>query len=192
MVTLDRIFLRAFLGVNSICRHRLIGCLVCVYNETPTKSIPKDKGIRRETESIASIEIHAKETAQVSRGITDIPDGGARLIPMSAYIFGFEYLEAIGREDMDQVFRHLELGLGVIGIYIRFMYDNIVRPRGLEARFGFLAPNTVNSGLIVTRLDYVIAYVLGLFMAIKDTEKLFLLPYNTGNGGHWLLVGINL
>ena len=62
------------------------------------------------------------------------------------------------------------------------MYDNIVRSRGLEARFGFLAPNTVNSGLIVTRPDDVIAYVLGLFVASKDTEKLFFLPYNTDNG----------
>ena len=62
------------------------------------------------------------------------------------------------------------------------MYDNIVRPRGLEARFGFLAPNTANSGLIVTRADDVIAYVLDLFVASKDTEKLFFLPYNTDNG----------
>ena len=62
------------------------------------------------------------------------------------------------------------------------MYDKIVRPRGLEARFGFLAPNTVNSGLIVTRPDDIISYVLGLFVASKDTKKLFFLPYNTGNG----------
>ena len=62
------------------------------------------------------------------------------------------------------------------------MYGNIVRPRGLEARFGFLAPNTVNFGLIVTRLDDVISYVLSLFVASKDTEKLFFLPYNTDNG----------
>ena len=59
-------------------------------------------------------------------GITDIPDGGTRLIPMSADIFGFEYLEAIGREDMEQVFRHLELGLGVIGIYIRYTPINFI------------------------------------------------------------------
>ena len=62
------------------------------------------------------------------------------------------------------------------------MYDNIVRPCGLEARFGFLAPNTVNSGLIVTRPNDVIAYVLDLFVASKDTEKFFFFPYNTGNG----------
>ena len=45
---------------------------------------------------------------------------------MSADIFGFEYLEAIGREDMEKVFRHYELGLGVIGIYIRYTLINFV------------------------------------------------------------------
>ena len=57
-----------------------------------------------------------------------------------------------------------------------------MRPRGLEERFAFLAPNTVNAGLIVTKPDDVISYVLGLFMVSKDTKKLFFLPYNTGNG----------
>ena len=57
---------------------------------------------------------------QTYLGITDILDGGSCLIPISADIFGFEYMEAIGREDMEQVFRHLELGLGVIGTYIRY------------------------------------------------------------------------
>ena len=59
-------------------------------------------------------------------GITNIPDGGTRLIPMSADIFGFEYLEAIGREDMEHVFRHLELGLGVISIYIGYTLINFI------------------------------------------------------------------
>ena len=75
---------------------------------------------------------HKKTTAQFRSclrtylGITDILDGGTRLISMSADIFGFEYFEAIGREDMEQVFRHLELGLGVIGIYIRYTPINFV------------------------------------------------------------------
>ena len=75
---------------------------------------------------------HKKNTAQFRSclrtylGITNIPDGGTRLIPMSADIFGFEYLEAIGREDMEQVFIHLELGLVVIGTYIRYTLINFV------------------------------------------------------------------
>ncbi|XP_058739233.1 uncharacterized protein LOC131611147 [Vicia villosa] len=66
-----------------------------------------------------------------------------------------------------------------------------MRPRGLEERFAFLAPNTINAGLIKTKPNDVIAYVLDSSVASKDTEKLFFLPYNTGNGGHWLLVAIN-
>ncbi|XP_058766939.1 uncharacterized protein LOC131640562 [Vicia villosa] len=85
---------------------------------------------------------------------------------MKADIFGYEYMEAIGREDMDQVFKHLELCLGVIDTYIRFLYDKVTRPRGLEERFAFLGPNTVNLGLIITKPDEVI-------------------------DGHWLLVAIN-
>ena len=57
-----------------------------------------------------------------------------------------------------------------------------MRPRGLEQRFAFLSPMNINSLLIVQKPDEVMAYVLLLFMASKDTEKLFFLPYNTGNG----------
>ena len=56
-----------------------------------------------------------------------------------------------------------------------------MRPRGLEERFAFLAPNIVNAVLIKTKPVDVIMYVLDLFVARKDLEKLFFLPYNTGN-----------
>ena len=45
---------------------------------------------------------------------------------MEEGIFGFEYLETIGREDMEQVFKHLEIGLGVIDTYIRYTPINFV------------------------------------------------------------------
>ena len=92
--------------------------------------------------------MHAKETQKVSRGkktaaskkptsqyrsclqtyigITYILIGGTRLIPVKADIFGYEYMEAIGREDIDQVFQHLTLGLGVIDTYIRYTPINFV------------------------------------------------------------------
>ena len=63
---------------------------------------------------------------QTYLGITNISDGGTRLISMSADIFGYEYMEAIGREYMDQVFQHLTLGLGVIDTYIRYTPINFV------------------------------------------------------------------
>ena len=58
-----------------------------------------------------------------------------------------------------------------------------MRPRGLEQRFAFLSPMNINVWLIVQKPDDIMAYVLRLFMANKDTEKLYFLPYNTGN---WL------
>ncbi|XP_058746912.1 uncharacterized protein LOC131619890 [Vicia villosa] len=116
-------------------------------------------------------------------GITDIPDGGTCLIPMNAHIFGFEYMEAIGREDMDQIFKHLELGLSVISIYIKFPYDKVMRPRGLEERFTFLAPNTVNAWLIKTKPDDVIA-VLQAFRSQRDIQ----VPKSRANNITWIRV----
>ena len=49
------------------------------------------------------------------------------------------------------------------------MYDKLMRPRGLEQRFAFLSPMNINSLLIVQKPDEVMAYVLRLFMASKDT-----------------------
>ena len=45
---------------------------------------------------------------------------------MKAYIFSYEYMEAIGREYMDQVLQHLTLGLGVMDTYIRYTLINFV------------------------------------------------------------------
>ena len=55
-------------------------------------------------------------------------------------------------------------------------------PHGLEQRFGFLCPMRINLGLIISKPDEVRAHVLERFMANKDQEKLFFLPFNTGNG----------
>ena len=57
-----------------------------------------------------------------------------------------------------------------------------MRPRGLEQRFAFLSPACINLGLIINKPDDVMLYVLNRFMADKETEKLFFIPFNTGNG----------
>ena len=57
-----------------------------------------------------------------------------------------------------------------------------MRPSGLEKRFAFLSPFNTNLGLIIHKPDEIMAYVLERFMADKDTEKLFFLALNTGNG----------
>ena len=59
-----------------------------------------------------------------------------------------------------------------------------MRPHGLEQRFAFLSPACINLGLIINKPDDVMVYVRNLFMADKDTEKLFFLPFNTGLDFH--------
>ncbi|XP_058752304.1 uncharacterized protein LOC131625457 [Vicia villosa] len=126
-----------------------------------------------------------KSCLQTYIGITNIPNGGTRLIPMKEYIFGYEYMEASGRENLDQVSKHLKLGLSVIDIYIRFLYDKVMRPRGLEEQFAFLAPNTVNSGLIVTKPDDVIA----LLQAFRS-QRYIQIPKSRANNITWIRVQV--
>ncbi|KAI5411482.1 hypothetical protein KIW84_056530 [Lathyrus oleraceus] len=121
--------------------------------------------------------------------MTDIPTGGVRTVHMEVGIFGFDYDQMIGNEDFMQVFSHEEIGVTVVNTYIRFLYDKLMRPNGLDVSFGFLAPATVNLGLILSRPDTVTEYVLRILMDNKDAEKLFFIPFNTG--GHWLLLAIN-
>ena len=71
---------------------------------------------------------------------------------------------------MNNLFTHFnEYSLIFMMLLFKVFYDKLMCPRGLEERFAFLAPNTVNAGLIVTKPDDVISYVLGLFMVSKDT-----------------------
>ncbi|KAI5398960.1 hypothetical protein KIW84_064363 [Lathyrus oleraceus] len=121
--------------------------------------------------------------------MTDIPTGGVRTVHMEVGIFGFDYDQMIGNEDFMQVFSHEEIGVTVVNTYIRFLYDKLMRPNGLDVSFGFLAPATVNLGLILSRPDTVTEYVLRILMDNKDAENLFFIPFNTG--GHWLLLAIN-
>ncbi|XP_058773968.1 uncharacterized protein LOC131647871 [Vicia villosa] len=123
--------------------------------------------------------------------LSDIPQGNTRLVPMEEDVFGIEHQETIGMEDFEQIFEHTQLGLSVIDTYIRFLYEKLMHLTGLRQRFAFLAPFITNLGLIISKPDEVMAYVLNRFMASINSEKLFFLPFNTGNGGHWLLVAIN-
>ena len=63
---------------------------------------------------------------QTLMGISDLADGCARNIPMEEVIFGFSYYETISREDVDQILRHEELGLGVVNTYIRYSPINFI------------------------------------------------------------------
>ncbi|XP_058783885.1 uncharacterized protein LOC131658630 [Vicia villosa] len=156
------------------------------------------KGKKPETVVAKKTETKKKPTPNKFRScfftflqLSDIPQGNTRLVPMEEDVFGIEHQETIGMEDFEQIFEHTQLGLGVIDTYIRFLYEKLMHPSGLRQRFAFLAPFNTNLELIISKLDEVMAYVLNRFMASINSEKLFFLPFNTGNGGHWLLVAIN-
>ncbi|XP_058768650.1 uncharacterized protein LOC131642420 [Vicia villosa] len=148
--------------------------LIRVDDETPTKPKSKDKGITRKTESVASKkEIHAKEIEQVSRGNKpEISNISTRKKVDAKKATASK--KPISQEDMDQVFKHLQLGLGVIDIYIRFMYEKVMRSRGLEERFAFLSPNTIN------------ASVLQAFQSQRDIQ----VPKSRANNITWLRVQV--
>ncbi|XP_050918386.1 uncharacterized protein LOC127135795 [Lathyrus oleraceus] len=95
------------------------------------------------------------------------------------------------KEDFDQILYHTQLSVGVINTYMRYLYDKLMGPRGLEQRFSFLNPMKTNLTEMIRKPDEVRTYVVERFMADTDREKLFFLPFNTGDSGHWLLVAIN-
>lgn len=50
---------------------------------------------------------------------SDMVDGAIRQLDMEEGIFGFSCAETIAMEEMEQIFQHTELGIGVVQSYIR-------------------------------------------------------------------------
>ncbi|KAI5416660.1 hypothetical protein KIW84_041621 [Lathyrus oleraceus] len=115
--------------------------------------------------------------------------GAIRLLDMEEDIFGYSCTETIGKEDLEHIFRHQELGAGVIHTYIRFLYDNFMRGNDqLSNRFRFVSSSLVNKALICREPDSCREYLVKRFMA-SSTNNLYLWPYNSGC--HWLLLAID-
>ena len=57
---------------------------------------------------------------------SNLMDGVIRQIDMDEGVFGFPHSEIIGREDMEQIFKHLELGIGVMHSYIWYSDQSIL------------------------------------------------------------------
>ena len=51
-------------------------------------------------------------------GTSDLMNGAIRQMDMEEGIFGFSYFETIAKEEMEQIFQHTELGIGVVHSYI--------------------------------------------------------------------------
>ena len=45
---------------------------------------------------------------------------------MEEGIYGFQYEQSLGYEEFEQVFRHEELGVSVINIYVRYIRSTLL------------------------------------------------------------------
>ncbi|KAI5413406.1 Phosphatidylinositol/phosphatidylcholine transfer protein sfh6, variant 2 [Lathyrus oleraceus] len=125
---------------------------------------------------------------------SDIMHGTIRSVDMDEGVFGIAHFELIAKEDMQQLFEHEELGIAVIHTYIWYMYDTLMRETELCNRFNFIAASRINTTFITKNPTSVMNELVDRFMVAGDntTPSLYFLPFNSGNGGHWVLVAMDL
>ncbi|KAI5417170.1 hypothetical protein KIW84_041968 [Lathyrus oleraceus] len=125
---------------------------------------------------------------------SDIMHGAIRSVDIDEGVFGIAHSEIIAKEDMQQLFEHEELGIAVIHTYIWYMYDTLMRGTELCNRFNFIAASRINTTFITKNPTSVKNELVDKFMAAGDntTPSLYFLPFNSGNGGHWVLVAMDL
>ncbi|KAI5440415.1 hypothetical protein KIW84_010046 [Lathyrus oleraceus] len=125
---------------------------------------------------------------------SDIMHGAIRSVDMDEGVFGIAHSELIAKEDMQQLFEHKELGIAVIHTYIWYMYDTLMRGTELCNRFNFIVASRINTTFITKNPTSVMNELVDRFMVAGDntTPSLYFLPFNSGNGGHWVLVAMDL
>ncbi|KAI5434413.1 hypothetical protein KIW84_021310 [Lathyrus oleraceus] len=125
---------------------------------------------------------------------SDIMHDAIRSVDMDEGVFGIAHSELIAKEDMQQLFEHEELGIAVIHTYIWYMYDTLMRGTELCDRFNFIAASRINTTFITKNPTSVMNELVDRFMVAGDntTPSLYFLPFNSGNGGHWVLVAMDL
>ncbi|KAI5381772.1 hypothetical protein KIW84_UN0452 [Lathyrus oleraceus] len=187
-----------------------------VVSKTPTRPTHKaGKGISRRIESVASQkEVPGRKLKKAGNDIpttsgtkfqimmrlekmveeSDIMHGAIRSVDFDEGVFGFAHSEIIAKEDMQQLFEHEELGIAVIHTYIWYMYVTLMRGTELCNRFNFIAASRINTTFITKNPTSVKNELVDRFMAAGDntTPSLYFLPFNSGNGGHWVLVAMDL
>ncbi|KAI5445688.1 hypothetical protein KIW84_013784 [Lathyrus oleraceus] len=188
-----------------------------VYDEcTPTRPTHKaGKGISRRIESVASQkEVPGRKLKKAGNDIpttsgtksqimmrlekmveeSDIMHGAIRSVDFDEGVFGFAHSEIIAKEDMQQLFEHEELGIAVIHTYIWYMYVTLMRGTELCNRFNFIAASRINTTFRTKNPTSVKNELVDRFMAAGDntTPSLYFLPFNSGNGGHWVLLAMDL
>ncbi|WJX57197.1 hypothetical protein P8452_42781 [Trifolium repens] len=105
-------------------------------------------------------------------------------IDMGGDIFSVGFSELLHLENIKEVVDHDWLSASVITLYARYLYDKLIRPRGLTYKISFLSPHVSYSDIqgndIASRLMET--------KVLKD-EKIILAPYNIGI--NWVLFVIN-
>ncbi|KAI5433069.1 hypothetical protein KIW84_020381 [Lathyrus oleraceus] len=188
------------------------------YPSPPLKPRPTHKagkGISRRIESVASQkEVPGRKLKKAGKDISmtsgtksqimmrlekmveesDIMHGAIRSVDFDEGVFGIAHSEIIAKEDMQQLFEHEELGIDVIHTYIWYMYVTLMRGTELCNRFNFITASRINTTFITKNPTSVKNELVDRFMAAGDntTPSLYFLPFNSGNGGHWVLVAMDL
>ncbi|XP_058725929.1 uncharacterized protein LOC131597238 [Vicia villosa] len=192
--------------------------LIFIDDETPTKLAFKDKGILRHNESVTS-QKESQQVSQktnsvpnkkrdlprsVARkafvprfrmcletlvGTSNLMNGAIHQMDMEEGIFAFYCSETISKEEMEHIFQHTKLGIGVVHLYIRFLYEKLMRENQLSNKFHFVSSARVNGASFVKDPDSVRYHLVERYKA-SSTESLYLLPYNT-IPRLWLLVAID-
>ncbi|KAI5383541.1 Phosphoglycerate kinase 3 [Lathyrus oleraceus] len=188
--------------MQKVCWKRRMGCFCSPKKRRKFQESECHKSresVKSHLDEGSSSDFFAKKSAFVPRyqisleTLVDSSDmataGAIRLLDMEEDIFGYSCTETIGKEDLEHIFRHQELGVGVIHTYIRFLYDNFMRGNDqLSNRFRFVSSSLVNKALICREPDSCREYLVKRFMA-SSTNNLYLWPYNSGC--HWLLLAID-
>ncbi|XP_073221517.1 uncharacterized protein [Cicer arietinum] len=100
------------------------------------------------------------------------------IVQMNKDIFGDEYIEYLEKEQMYELLEHKELSATVISLYIRFLYEKVVCTRKLSNKYSFLSPHKMS--MFKLDPDNVKHYIVDMFLRNKESDKLFLAPYNSG------------
>ncbi|XP_058750561.1 uncharacterized protein LOC131623578 [Vicia villosa] len=124
--------------------------------------------------------------------MSDLTDGAAREIVMDESVFGIEFKSLITLDDLEEIFKHDQLGVNNMHSYIRLLYDRVLRGTPLSNRFRFVSSAHCSGMAIDSEPESVRQCLVDRFMSTGNTECLHLWAYNTRPvGAHWLLLAIN-
>ncbi|KEH16713.1 Ulp1 protease family, carboxy-terminal domain protein [Medicago truncatula] len=92
-----------------------------------------------------------------------------RQVTMEEGIFGEEqYNEEITKEQMYEFVENTEIGVSVVCVYIRYLYEKLVRDTDFPRKFSFLSPHRISLVLIEAEQELVKEYMVKEFLKYKD------------------------